>query len=109
MRGMGSYQANTLYGELMYMAPEAALDRAISPQMDIYSLGLLMYEILVEDIETVVQTSDQGGLVNMLMKGWRPPLGDRLPARIKVRPVGVIAVQQHTPAKYCILTVRCLC
>jgi len=49
LRGLDSYYATNISGDMKYLAPEVLEHNRISPKMDTYSLGFLIYELCTGD------------------------------------------------------------
>lgn len=64
-----------LYSQLAYLAPEAARGEPLSPQSDLYSLGVVMYELLVGARPYEVRSLEE---VARLPEGIIPPMPLRL-------------------------------
>jgi len=82
LRGVQAYEASTVFGDIVYMAPEAFDDRLISTKMDIYSAGILMYELLAGDDLTSPRSANRPR-VRELMFGWRPTVPSYVPASFR--------------------------
>jgi serine/threonine protein kinase len=67
---------NRIIGSPRYMAPEQVLDNAVSPSSDIYSLGIILYEMLCGEVPFA-----RGGATQTMMAQIHqpvPPLRDRI-------------------------------
>lgn len=73
-----------MFGDVVYMAPETFHDRLISTKMDIYSVGILMYELLAGDDLTSPQSANHLR-VRELAVGWRPTVPADVPTCFRVR------------------------
>jgi len=78
LRGAQAYEASAVFGDVVYMAPETFHDRLISTKMDIYSVGILMYELLAGDDLTSPQSANHLR-VRELAVGWRPTVPADVP------------------------------
>eukprot|EP00873_Tetraselmis_striata_P009912 jgi/Tetstr1/430176/TSEL_020007.t1 len=79
LRGAQAYEASAVFGDIVYMAPEAFHRRIISPKMDIYSVGILMYELLAGDDLTNPRSANHPRVRELLFR-WRPAVPDHVPA-----------------------------
>ena len=67
-------------GDLYYMAPESAFGHVVSPAMDIWAIGMLVYEMLTGG----VSGSDLKTHVKRLYSGFMLDLPDTIPECVKV-------------------------
>ena len=58
-------QANNVMGSVHYLAPEIARGESASVQSDIYSLGIVLYEMLTGDVPFKADTAVQVALMQM--------------------------------------------
>jgi serine/threonine protein kinase len=68
----------TTVGTPLYMAPEVG-DGRYDSKVDVYSFGLIMYEIVTNDPVFSSQTGNKIQLFTQLVKGWRPDLSKTTP------------------------------
>lgn len=73
-----SYNMTGNTGTLAYMAPEVALRKAYSEKVDIYSFGMILWQLLSSDIPFRGMTKDEH-LNNVVKGGQRPRISDDLP------------------------------
>ncbi|KLL04444.1 MAG: hypothetical protein MRERV_22c037 [Mycoplasmataceae bacterium RV_VA103A] len=69
---------NQIYGIVPYVAPEVLMGNPYTPAADIYSLGMIMYEIIVGIPPFATQAHDTG-LALKIIRGERP----KFPTQIK--------------------------
>src|SRR5262249_26306886 len=69
-------------GTLLYMAPEQVLFKPVSPQSDIFSLGIVCYEVLTRRQPFRGATEEE--LVHAILKYIPPPASDINPAVTRV-------------------------
>jgi len=62
---------NTIYGLMPYIAPEVLICRPYTQKSDIYSLGMVMYELLTGLLPYAEQAHDVN-LALMILQGIRP-------------------------------------
>ncbi len=84
--------SHIMKGTVAYIAPEQALDEVVSPQPDIYSLGVMLYEVLTGQHPLEGLSSAE-----MIVKHLNEPLPD-LPAALQL-PIELNAVLQKATAK----------
>jgi serine/threonine protein kinase len=68
----------TSVGTPLYMAPEAG-DSHYDCKVDVYSFGLIMYEIVTNDPIFSGTSGNKLKLLTQLQSGWRPDLGNVTP------------------------------
>ena len=66
-----------LVGTPQYLAPEQARGAAVSPQTDVYSLGVMAYELFLEQLPFEAETSAE--IMAMHLRATPPPPGDLWP------------------------------
>ncbi|GBB90154.1 hypothetical protein RclHR1_01700017 [Rhizophagus clarus] len=75
---------DTMYGVLPYMAPELILNRQYSKASDIYSLGMLMWEIFAEYPPFYDHSlSYEKHLAYEIISGMRPPMLSKIPDKFQ--------------------------
>jgi serine/threonine protein kinase len=71
-------QTGITMGTPAYMSPEQALGKQTSPRSDIYSLGVLLYELVTSNLPYQVSTLTE--VVRLHLEEWKaPPLPSNLP------------------------------
>ena len=88
----GVTRAGAVVGTPQFMAPEQAQGRGVTPAVDVYSVGILVYEAL-----TGVRTFDGESAVGILMAHVRSPVPE-IPARCPASP-GMRALVRRMLAK----------
>lgn len=73
-----SYNMTGNTGTIAYMAPEVALRKAYSEKVDIYSFGMILWQLLSSDIPFRGMTKDEH-MNNVVKGGQRPRISDELP------------------------------
>ncbi|WP_437606590.1 protein kinase [Sorangium sp. So ce834] len=68
-----STQGNALKGKLSYMAPEQIHAEQVDRRSDVYSAGVVLWEMLTE--ERLFKADNDGALIAQILKG--PPAGPR--------------------------------
>ncbi|KYF89394.1 hypothetical protein BE18_38125, partial [Sorangium cellulosum] len=68
-----STQGNALKGKLSYMAPEQIQAEQVDRRSDVYSAGVVLWEMLTE--ERLFKADNDGALIAQILKG--PPAGPR--------------------------------
>ncbi|WP_437314699.1 protein kinase domain-containing protein [Sorangium sp. So ce385] len=68
-----STQGNALKGKLSYMAPEQIQGEQVDRRSDVYSAGVVLWEMLTE--ERLFKADNDGALIAQILKG--PPAGPR--------------------------------
>ncbi|XXX74308.1 protein kinase [Sorangium sp. So ce134] len=68
-----STQGNALKGKLSYMAPEQIRAEQVDRRSDVYSAGVVLWEMLTE--ERLFKADNDGALIAQILKG--PPAGPR--------------------------------
>ncbi len=66
-----------LVGTPQYLAPEQARGAAVSPQTDVYSLGVMAYELFLEQLPFEAETSAE--IMAMHLRATPPPPSDMWP------------------------------
>ena len=71
-------QTNSIMGSVHYLAPELAKGQSASQQSDIYSLGILMYELLAGEVPFIGESAVNIALMHMedKMPSIRQKVGD---------------------------------
>ncbi|MCA9651895.1 MAG: protein kinase [Myxococcales bacterium] len=88
-------QAGTLLGTPYYLAPERALGRSLDPRADLYSLGVLLYEVL-----TGLVPFEDDNFMGILAQHIRAqPLDPRQAAPDRPLPAGVCMLALRLLAK----------
>ena len=82
MHGRKHYQPEKLYGDLKFMAPEAVFGKVVSPAMDIWSLGMLIFDMMSP--EGVAHDATDPEALLTFLKGPLAVLPDGTPASIQV-------------------------
>jgi len=91
--GDGLTLAGRVLGTTDYVSPEQALGHEVTPQSDIYSLGIVLYEMLTGDVPFRADAP-----VAVAMKHVREPLPDVQRARPEVS-ANTAAIVDHATAK----------
>jgi eukaryotic-like serine/threonine-protein kinase len=91
--GDGLTLAGRVLGTTDYVSPEQALGQEVTPQSDIYSLGIVLYEMLTGDVPFRADAP-----VAVAMKHVREPLPDVQLARPEVS-ANTAAIVEHATAK----------
>jgi serine/threonine-protein kinase len=91
--GDGLTLAGRVLGTTDYVSPEQALGREVTPQSDIYSLGIVMYEMLTGDVPFKADAP-----VAVAMKHVREPMPDVQVARPEVS-ANTAAIVDYATAK----------
>src|SRR6185437_8050809 len=68
---------NTIYGLMPYMAPEVLKGEKYTPAADIYSLGMVMYEILT-CLPPYSEQAHDTNLALMILQGIRPQFPEKI-------------------------------
>ncbi|MBI4558152.1 MAG: serine/threonine protein kinase [Candidatus Hydrogenedentes bacterium] len=76
-RVLESSQVSISGGTPLYMSPEQALGKSATPLMDVYSLGVTLYELLSG--QRPVDGTSQGEVIRKIVQNERIPLKDRKP------------------------------
>lgn len=71
----GLSRTNVMMGSVAYMSPEQARGRPVGPQVDIYSLGVILFEMLTDELP--FQSSDSWSLIRMHAQQAPPSPRDR--------------------------------
>ena len=103
---------NTIEGQLVgtpqYLAPEQARGAAVSPQTDVYSLGVMAYELFLEQLPFEAETSAE--IMAMHLRATPPPPSDLwpdIPPALEALLLAMLA--KHPDARPTMLEVaRCL-
>ena len=82
MYGRNHYQPEKLYGDLKFMAPEAIFGKVVSPAMDIWSMGMLIFDMMSP--EGVAHDIRDAEALLAFLKGPVAVLPDGTPASIQV-------------------------
>lgn len=61
-------KAGTKMGSLYYMSPEQVLGQDVDHRTDIYSLGILLYEMLTNNLPYLIQTNTEYEIMECIMK-----------------------------------------
>ncbi|CAD7700513.1 unnamed protein product [Ostreobium quekettii] len=86
------YRLTTRVGSYMYMAPEVYLEEMYSEKADVFSFGMIMYELLsarlmlVAYSKLIEERGDRLGVreyARRVARGWRPSFRVRLPEPLK--------------------------
>jgi non-specific serine/threonine protein kinase/serine/threonine-protein kinase len=95
-------QAGQMLGTPVYMSPEQALPLDLDPRADIYSLGIILYQILVSELPIDVASLRCRGFAHFqrLLREYDPPKPSR-----RLRRLGEIG---HAVAHHCRTTRRSL-
>ncbi len=88
-------QAGTLLGTPYYLAPERALGRKLSPQSDLYSLGVILYEMMTGSVPFIDDTF-MGVLAGHIRE---PPLDPRQAAPQRQLPDALCGLCMRVLAK----------
>jgi len=80
---------NTIYGLMPYMAPEVLKEEPYTQKSDIYSLGMIMYE-LITDLPPYAEQAHDTNLVLMILQGIRP----EFPKQVKYPQILVDLIRQ---------------
>jgi eukaryotic-like serine/threonine-protein kinase len=91
--GDGLTLAGRVLGTTDYVSPEQALGKEVTPQSDIYSLGIVLYEMLTGDVPFRADAP-----VAVAMKHVREPMPDVQLARPEVS-ANTAAIVDHATAK----------
>ena len=86
VRALGSSDVGTLWGKLPYLAPEQLERAPLSPQVDLWSAAVVLYECLAN--RRALQGANSQAMQAALRKGEIPPLEHYRPDL----PAGLIAV-----------------
>ncbi|CAD7700315.1 unnamed protein product [Ostreobium quekettii] len=87
-----NYRLTTRVGSYMYMAPEVYLEEMYSEKADVFSFGMIMYELLSSRLMLVVysklmeERGDKLGVreyARRVSRGWRPSIRVRLVEPLK--------------------------
>src|SRR5919201_1513667 len=89
--GDGLTLAGRVLGTTDYVSPEQALGREVTPQSDIYSLGIVLYEMLTGDVPFKADAH-----VAVAMKHVREPMPDVQQARREVSAYTAGVVERAT-------------
>jgi serine/threonine-protein kinase len=91
LEGEGLTMAGRVLGTTDYVSPEQALGREVTPQSDIYSLGIVLYEMLTGDVPFKADAP-----VAVAMKHVRDPMPDVQLARPEVSAYTAGVVERAT-------------
>ena len=92
-----------LLGTLAYMAPEQFQGRGVSPQSDIYGLGVIFFEVLTGQLPFLAENDLQ--LMEKIRNGQATPINDLIPdlpgevARLIAKAMAPKAEQRFASAK----------
>ncbi len=84
--GQPSYALTALTGSLLYMAPEVFNGHAYSEKVDVFGLGMIMYELFSRTLLSfTLQDPDVvfAHCRKVCTEGYRPPFPRRMPAGVK--------------------------
>mmetsp|Transcript_22592 Transcript_22592/g.40773 ORF Transcript_22592/g.40773 Transcript_22592/m.40773 type:complete len:423 (-) Transcript_22592:190-1458(-) len=82
MNHSGLYKLTGLTGSRMYMAPEVALCKFYGLSADVYSFGILLWEIM--SLEFPFRRFDlKDHMIFVVKRGYRPTIGRKWPERVK--------------------------
>jgi eukaryotic-like serine/threonine-protein kinase len=93
LEGDGLTLAGRVLGTTDYVSPEQALGHGVTPQSDIYSLGIVLYEMLAGEVPFTADAP-----VAVAMKHVREPMPDVQQARPEVSAT-TAAIIDHATAK----------
>ena len=82
MNHSGLYKLTGLTGSRMYMAPEVVLCKFYGLSADVYSFGIMLWEIM--SLEFPFQLFDiKDHMLFVVKRGYRPTIGRKWPERVK--------------------------
>lgn len=83
--GATSYKLTGLTGSLLYMAPEVFHGRAYSEKVDVFSLGMIMYEVFSRTLQSFTLQDPVAVYEHcrrVCAEGFRPSISRRVPAGV---------------------------
>lgn len=80
-QAVSSKENKDIFGVLAYTAPEVLTDKEYSKGSDIYSFGILAYEIIT-GLPPYYNVAHDQTLVKKILRGYRPEFSNEIPIRI---------------------------
>ncbi len=89
-------QTSTYMGTMVYSSPEQMEGRELTPRSDIYSMGIMMYEMLTGELPVMAETHSFGGWLKAHMNQTPRPfsttkLGNTIPKSLESLIMGCMA------------------
>ncbi|RGB39882.1 kinase-like domain-containing protein [Rhizophagus diaphanus] len=78
---VSEYTKNSIYGVLSYMAPEILRGQSYTKAADIYSFGMIMYEV-ISGLPPYHNMSHDNNLAIKICQGFRPRFNNKVPQLI---------------------------
>lgn len=83
--GQASYKLTGLTGSLLYMAPEVFHGHAYSEKVDVFSLGVIIFEVFTRTLQSFTLQDPVAVYEHcrrVCAEGYRPPIPKRVPAGV---------------------------